>query len=113
MDSRMTKTEITPKELKKRLDTGEDIVILDVREPQELKICRLNNTFHVPMGDLQNRVSELNDHKAKEIVVYCRSGGRSGHCANYLRSQGFTHVLNLEGGILAWSDEIDPTLQKY
>ena len=113
MDSRMTKTEITPKELKKRLDTGEDIVILDVREPQELKICRLNNTFHVPMGDLQNRVDELKDYKTKEIVVYCRSGGRSGHCANFLRSQGFINVLNLEGGILAWSDQVDSSCQKY
>ncbi len=113
MDSHMTKTEISPKELKKRLDAGDNLVILDVREPQELEICKLKYTMHVPMGDLQSRVGELNDHKNKEIVVYCRSGGRSGQCANFLRAQGFANVLNLEGGILAWSDDVDPSLQKY
>ncbi len=107
------KTEITALELKKRLDAKERLLLLDVREPHELEICKLDNAVHIPMGQLANRVSELADHKSDDIVVYCRSGGRSGNCANFLRQNGFQSVLNLEGGTLGWSTDVDPSMPKY
>lgn len=113
METQVMRTEITPTELKKRLDAGEKIAILDIREPHELAICVLANTAHIPMGDLMDRLNELNHLKGQEIVVYCRSGRRSDRCAEFLREQGFPQALNLTGGILAWSDEIDPTIHKY
>jgi sulfur-carrier protein adenylyltransferase/sulfurtransferase len=107
------KTEITALELKKRLDAKERLLLLDVREPHELEICKLDNAIHIPMGELATRVSELADHKTENIVVYCRSGGRSGNCANFLRQNGFQSVLNLEGGTLGWSADVDPSMPKY
>jgi adenylyltransferase/sulfurtransferase len=113
MDLETQATEITPKELKKRLDAGQEIAILDVREPHELLICKLEKIVHIPMGQLPVRVNELDHLKNKQVVVHCRSGGRSARCADFLRTQGFTNVLNLDGGILGWSDEVDPNIQKY
>jgi len=107
------RTEITPTELKKRLDAGEKIVLLDIREPHELAICTLaNTTAHIPMGELMERLSELEKFRNQDIVVYCRSGNRSDSCAEFLRDQGFAG-LNLTGGIIRWSDEIDSSIQKY
>jgi rhodanese-related sulfurtransferase len=108
----MTKVEITPTELKRRLDAGEQIPLVDVREDRELAICKLPNIVHIPMSELQTRVSELDKYKDKDIVVYCRSGGRSHQCAMWMRKEGFK-AINLVGGILAWSDEVDSSLAKY
>ncbi len=108
-----TKLEITPLELKKRLDAGDKLFILDIRENHELGICSLNNSAQIPMGDLPQRYQELAEQKQEEIVVYCRSGARSDRCAGFLRSQGFEKVMNLTGGILRWADEVDPSLIKY
>jgi sulfur-carrier protein adenylyltransferase/sulfurtransferase len=105
--------EINPVELKSKLDAGEDIVLLDVREPRELEIATLENTAHIPCGSLQERVNELAPFKDKTIVVYCRSGGRSHACTEFLRSVGYQHAFNLTGGILAWADDVDPSLRKY
>lgn len=108
-----TKTEITVTELKKRLDAGEKLVLLDIREPHELAICTLDKTTaHIPMGDLMERLDELEPYRNQDIVVYCRSGNRSDSCAEFLRDQGFAG-LNLTGGIIAWSNEIDSSVQKY
>ncbi|CAN5705221.1 hypothetical protein BH10CYA1_BH10CYA1_05880 [soil metagenome] len=108
-----SKTEITVKELKKRLDAGEKVVLLDIREPHELAICTLaDTTAHIPMGDLMERLSELEKFRNQDIVVYCRSGNRSDSCAEFLRDQGFVG-LNLTGGIIAWSNDIDSSIQKY
>jgi adenylyltransferase/sulfurtransferase len=112
MAAQRSRTEITPTELKNRLDAGEKIVLLDIREPHELAICTLVNTAHIPMGDLMERLSELEKYRSQDIVVYCRSGRRSDSCAEFLRDQGYAG-LNLTGGILAWSDEIDSSIQKY
>lgn len=112
MDTK-TKHEISPQELKARLDSGEKVVILDVREPHELKICSLVNTMHIPMAELADRLNELEKYKDQDIVVYCRSGGRSGRCVEYMKLQGFNRALNLIGGILEWSDQIDPSINKY
>jgi sulfur-carrier protein adenylyltransferase/sulfurtransferase len=102
--------EITPRELKSRLDRGDDLFILDVREPHEYQICNLNG-YLIPLGDLPNRVSELDS--SREIIAHCRSGKRSAEATAFLQKAGFRKVLNLKGGILAWSDDVDPTVPKY
>ena len=102
--------EITPKELKSRLDKGDDLFILDVREPHEYQICNLNGTL-IPLGELPRRVHELDT--SREIVAHCRSGKRSAEAVDFLRKAGFRKILNLKGGILAWSDEVDPRVPKY
>ena len=100
-----TAPEIQPEELKRRLDAGEDIYILDVREPHEYQICNLNGHL-IPLGDLPKRMNELDS--SREIVAHCRSGVRSGKAVDFLRQAGFRKVKNLAGGILAWADKVDP-----
>src|SRR6202048_2281863 len=102
--------EIAPKELKARLDRGDDLYILDVREPHEYQICNLNGHL-IPLGELPRRVHELDS--SREIVAHCRSGKRSAEAVDFLRKAGFRKILNLKGGILAWSDEVDPSVPKY
>jgi adenylyltransferase/sulfurtransferase len=105
-----TVPEIAPRELKSRLDRGDDLFILDVREPHEYQICNLRGHL-IPLGELSRRVNELDS--SREIVAHCRSGKRSAEAVEFLRSAGFRKVLNLKGGILAWSDEVDPSVPKY
>ncbi len=105
-----TVPEMTPRELKARLDRGDDLFILDVREPHEYQICNLNG-YLIPLGDVPKRVNELDS--SREIVAHCRSGKRSAEAAEFLRKAGFRKVWNLKGGILAWSDEVDPSVPKY
>jgi adenylyltransferase/sulfurtransferase len=102
--------EITPRELKTRIDRGDDLFILDVREPHEYQICNLNGHL-IPLGELPRRVNELDS--SREIVAHCRSGKRSADAVDFLRKAGFRKIWNLKGGILAWSDEVDPTVPKY
>ena len=102
--------EITPRDLKSRLDRGDDLFILDVREPHEYQICNLGGQL-IPLGELSRRVNELDS--SREIVAHCRSGKRSAEAVEFLRSAGFRKVLNLKGGILAWSDEVDASVPKY
>jgi len=102
--------EITPRELKQRLDRGDDLFVLDVREPHEFQICNLNG-YLIPLGDLPRRVHELDS--SREIVAHCRSGKRSADAVEFLRKAGFRKIWNLKGGILAWSDEVDPSVPKY
>src|SRR5437764_5136325 len=110
VEAEVTTSEMQVEELKQRLDRGEDIFVLDVREPHEYQICNLGGHL-IPLGDLPNRVSELDT--SKEIVAHCRSGVRSAKAVNFLRQAGFTKVHNLAGGILAWADRVDPTMPKY
>ena len=102
--------EIQPIELKARLDAGDDIFILDVREPHEYQICNLGGHL-IPLGDLPARMNELDS--SREIVAHCRSGVRSAKAVTLLRQAGFGKVKNLAGGILAWADKVDPTVPKY
>jgi adenylyltransferase/sulfurtransferase len=105
--------EMTATELRARLDRGERITLLDVREPVEWDIGNLGpeGATLIPLGQLPQRISELDP--AGEMVVYCRSGARSARAVRQLRDAGFTGVWNLAGGILAWSDEVDPDMPKY
>jgi molybdopterin/thiamine biosynthesis adenylyltransferase/rhodanese-related sulfurtransferase len=102
--------EITPRDLKARQDRGDDLFILDVREPHEYQICNLHGKL-IPLGELPRRVAELDT--SREMVVYCRSGKRSADAIRFLQKAGFKKLLNLKGGVLAWSDEVDPTMPKY
>jgi sulfur-carrier protein adenylyltransferase/sulfurtransferase len=102
--------EITAHELKVRLDRGDDIFVLDVREPHEYQICNLNGHL-IPLGELPRRVHELDS--AHEIVAHCKSGKRSAQAVDFLRQAGFRKIYNLHGGILAWSTEVDPSVPRY
>jgi rhodanese-related sulfurtransferase len=116
MNDQSTVPEITVKDLKLSLDQGRIPLILDVREPHELAIASLpeaESGIHIPLGQLPQRIDELKGFEQKEIVVYCRSGGRSLMATNYLRNNGFSKAVNLKGGILAWSKEIDPKVAQY
>ena len=102
--------ETQPQELKRRLEAGENIYILDVREPHEYQICNIGGHL-IPLGDLPKRVHELDS--SREIVVHCKSGVRSAKAVEFLRQAGFSRSSNLAGGILAWSDKVDPSIPKY
>ena len=104
--------EITPAELKQRLDKGDDIQIVDVREDNEVAFCRIPNSIHIPLGQVLNRMSEIDP--SRETVVHCKMGGRSARAIEALKHSGFQgKLINLKGGILRWSDEVDPSVPKY
>jgi adenylyltransferase/sulfurtransferase len=102
--------QITVKELKRRLDAGEDVQLIDVREPYEYQIAQMGGKL-IPQNEVPQRLSEID--RDREVVVHCRSGARSQRIAEFLSQNGYPRVVNLAGGILAWSDEIDPKVQKY
>jgi len=103
--------EIGVLELKRRLDAGEPLEIIDVREPHEWAICRIDGARLVPLGSLASRVHEFDS--GRTYVLQCRSGVRSARALGLLRQAGFHRLLNLRGGILAWAREIDPTMPTY
>lgn len=102
---------IAPAALRAKLDRGEQIEVLDVREPVEREVASLPNTLEIPLRELAQRISEL--PRDREIIVYCRAGSRSAQAVQALREAGFKRVRGLAGGINAWSDEVDPTLTRY
>ena len=102
--------QMSVQELKQRLDKGDDLFILDVREPFEYQIAQMGGQL-IPLNQLPARIGELNPDR--EIVVQCKSGGRSQMAAEFLAKNGFQKVHNLTGGIIAWSSEIDPSVRKY
>jgi sulfur-carrier protein adenylyltransferase/sulfurtransferase len=103
--------EITAEELKAWIDRGEDLQILDVREPHEVQICRIANSIVIPLGEVPKRAQELDANR--ELIVHCKVGGRSAKAVAYLREHGFPQALNLKGGILDWIDKVDPSQPKY
>jgi adenylyltransferase/sulfurtransferase len=102
--------QISVKELKHRIDAGEDIFLLDVREPYEYQIAQIGGKL-IPQNDVPQRLAEI--PRDREIIIHCRSGARSQKIAEFLKQSGYPQVANVAGGILAWSDEIDPRVQKY
>ena len=102
---------ISPEELKALLDKKEDVYILDVREPQEWNIAHLEKAKLIPLGELPQAMNQLSS--ADDIVVHCRSGPRSARAVQFLMEMGFRKVRNLEGGILAWAERIDPSMPRY
>jgi len=103
--------EITPLELKAKQDAGENFLLLDVREPYEYEIAKIPGSQLIPLGEIERRADDLPDDT--EIILQCRSGARSAQALAILQSKGFTNLANLKGGILAWSDTVDPTVPKY
>ncbi|PYM15100.1 MAG: sulfurtransferase [Candidatus Rokuibacteriota bacterium] len=103
--------EITPRDLKQRLDANDHPVLLDVRQDWETQICRLANAVHIPIEEIELRTEELDP--SAETVVYCHQGVRSAAVAEYLRQLGFRDVKNLAGGLDAWARTIDPTMRRY
>lgn len=108
---RETGFEISPEELKSRLENGEDIILIDVREPHEWEINRINGSKLIPLSKLPEKVNELD--QTREIIFYCKMGGRSARAVQFLRELGFTRVKNLAGGIDAWIEKIDPNMPRY
>jgi rhodanese-related sulfurtransferase len=100
-----------PAELSAYLQQGHAPFLLDVREPWEFNLCKLDGAVLLPMRDLPARAAELN--KGAEIVVICHHGVRSYHAARYLETLGFTDIINLSGGVAAWADEVDPSMARY
>jgi rhodanese-related sulfurtransferase len=106
----MTVAEITPTEFVARRERGESLTLLDVREEWELGVASVPDVVHIPMGEVADRLAELD--RGRQVVVLCRSGRRSLQVANFLQQNGF-QAVNLAGGILAWSRELDATIPTY
>lgn len=102
--------QITVKELKRRIDAGENVYILDVREPWEYVIAHIGGRL-IPQDEVPQRLTEID--RNREVIVQCHHGGRSQQVAELLKRSGFPRVVNLAGGINTWSEEIDPKLPKY
>lgn len=100
--------QITVQELRQKLESGEQFIFIDVREPDEYEAFNLGARL-IPVGELMNRLWELEPHKDEEIVVHCKSGGRSGMAQGLMLAHGFTRVRNLSGGVMAWLDAFGPT----
>lgn len=104
--------EITATELKQRLDKGDDIQIIDVREDHEVAVARIPNSVHIPLAQVLNRMDEIDPNR--ETVVHCKMGGRSARAIDALQRSGFKgKLVNLRGGITGWSNEVDPSVPKY
>src|ERR1039457_3592795 len=110
-ESQLTESEIEVTEVKEKLDRGDKFVLIDVREPHEHQICNIPAAKLIPLGEVGKRLGEL-DPEA-DIVIHCKSGMRSARACGILRAAGFQHVRNMKGGILAWSDQVDPSVPKY
>ena len=102
---------LSPQEVHRRLEAEDDFVLLDVRQPSEVDIARLDEAICIPMGEIPDKVDQLS--KEKDIVVVCHHGIRSARVCDFLRSQGFERAYNLTGGIDAWSIDVDPSLPRY
>lgn len=104
--------EITATELKARLDAGDDIQLIDVRQPDEFAFAKIHGAKLIPLGEIMKRKSEIDE--TRETVVHCKMGGRSARAIEFLEQSGFTGDLkNLVGGITAWSNDVDPSVPKY
>lgn len=102
---------MTPIEVYKNLSEGKELKIVDVREPFELEVCKLTEALHIPMQQIPNNIDKLT--KYKELVIMCHHGFRSNSIVNYLKSQGFNNIHNMDGGIARWADEVDNTMTRY
>lgn len=103
--------EVTVAELKAKMDANEDFQLVDVRETNEYEYCNIAGSLLIPMGEILNRIDEVD--RNKEVIIHCKSGGRSGSIVNALMARGFNNVVNLRGGIIAWAKEIDPSTPTY
>jgi len=105
--------EIDCQSVKAKLDDGSDVVLLDCREQSEWETVRIEGAVLLPMSELRGRVGELEQHRGKEIIVYCHHGVRSLSVAGWLKQNGYTGVVSMAGGIDAWAENIDPGMSRY
>ena len=108
-----TPLEIDCRAVKESLDSGDDLLILDCREQDEYATAHIEQAKLIPMGEIPDRLRELESHRERRIVVHCHHGGRSRRVVRWLREQGFSQAQNLTGGIDQWSLEIDPSVPRY
>lgn len=102
---------LTPRQLQQRLAAGEDLLVLDVRESDEFALCAIEGALHIPMGEIQERLADLDPGRA--TVCVCHHGIRSAHVAGALARLGFERLFNLSGGIDRWAIEVDPSMRRY
>ena len=107
----MNDLEITPKEVRERLDRGEKLLLVDVREPQEHALCRIEGALLIPMGTIPPNLQKLDVDE--DVICFCHHGMRSLDVANWLRSRGVSGAKSMRGGIDRWSTEIDPSVPRY
>jgi len=105
----LNETDITPKELAEKLASGESVVMIDVREPYEWSVGHIDAAQHIPLAQVPQRLTDI--PKDREIVMICRSGGRSERARMFLEQSGFTNVKNLVGGMMRWAREVDPSMR--
>jgi len=105
--------ELSPPELRAKLDAGEELLLLDVREPFEAELARIPNARLIPLGELEARLAELEPWRGRQVVVHCHKGGRSRRACELLRAKGFARVANLAGGIEAWAIRVDSEMKRY
>lgn len=110
LETNIIMKEISVAELKAKMDAGENFQLIDVRETNEYDYVNIGGQL-IPMGEVMGNLDQISTDK--EVIVHCKSGGRSGAIVNALMSRGYHNVVNLRGGILAWAHEIDPTLPTY
>ena len=103
--------EIDIQTLKSKLDDNDDFILIDVREDQELKVCKIDRAIHIPMGVVPARLNDIDSDKP--VVVMCKSGGRSAQVCQYLNENGYSNIYNLNGGITSWALEIDSDMATY
>ena len=103
--------EISVLELNEKIKNEDDFILLDVRNMHEVVFSKIDGSIHIPMNEIPNRLSEIDS--SKDIIVQCKSGKRSARVCEYLSKENYKNVWNLKGGIIAWSHEIDPTIQVY
>jgi rhodanese-related sulfurtransferase len=94
--------EISSADLKARIAAGDDLILLDVRQPEEHAAANIPNSILIPLGELEERIDELDEYRDKELIIYCRSGARSGQACMFLDMMGFENTVNLRGGLLSW-----------
>ena len=104
---------LLPTEVKAKLDRGEPLVLVDVREPEEVEIASIHGALHIPMGEIYHRYKEIAGDPNTEIIVFCHHGGRSERVMNQLWGLGYPNVKNMSGGIDRWSAEVDPSVPRY
>ncbi|MEM6365172.1 MAG: rhodanese-like domain-containing protein [Planctomycetota bacterium] len=105
--------EVSVTEVKQMQDASTDFLLLDVRNPDEYELCRIEGSMLLPMGELMDRIGEIEEHRDRPSVVHCHHGGRSMQVTQFLRQKGFSHVQNMAGGIESWSLEVDSAVPRY
>jgi len=104
---------VSPIEVKEKLDRGDPVILVDVRETEEVEIVSIPVARHIPIGEIHCRYKEISDDPNAEIVVFCHHGGRSARVMSQLWGLGYPNVQNMEGGIDRWALEVDPSLSRY